>query len=124
MLPKLFAGESAETVGPAWKQVETMVRGAPVSGIVGALSAMRDRPDSTALLPSLGDLPVLVVSGEDDRIIPAGQARALAEAIPGARLRIMDGAGHLPPVERPAETTEIVREFLGEVYGPVHDRAG
>ena len=124
MLPKLFAAQTAEAVGPAWSQVEAMVRGTPVAGIVGALSAMRDRPDSTPLLPSLGDLPVLVMSGEDDRIIPAAEARALAEVIPGARLRIVDGAGHLPPVERPAETTDILREFLGEVYGPVHDRAG
>ena len=124
MLPKLFAAQTADAVGPAWSQVEAMVRGTPVAGIVGALSAMRDRPDSTPLLPSLGDLPVLVMSGEDDRIIPAAQARALAEGIPGARLQIVDGAGHLPPVERPAETTEILREFLGEVYGPVHDRAG
>lgn len=124
MLPKLFAGDTAEAVGPAWKQVESMVRSTPVPGIVGALSAMRDRADSTPLLPSLGDLPVLVVSGEDDRIIPAAEARSLAEAIPGAQLRIIDGAGHLPPVERPAETTEILREFLEEVYGPVHDRAG
>jgi pimeloyl-ACP methyl ester carboxylesterase len=124
MLPKLFAGETAEVVGPAWKQVEMMVRNTPVPGILGALSAMRDRPDSTPLLPTLGDLPVLVVSGEDDRIIPAAQARALAETIPGARLHVMAGAGHLPPVERPAETTEILREFLGDVYGPAHDRAG
>ena len=124
MLPKLFAGDTAEVVGPAWKQVEMMVRNTPVPGILGALSAMRERPDSTPLLPTLGDLPVLVVSGEDDRIIPAAQARALAETIPGARLHVIAGAGHLPPVERPAETTEILREFLGGVYGPAHDRAG
>ena len=124
MLPKLFAGETESAVGAPWKQVEAMVRGTEVPGIVGALSAMRDRADSTPLLPSLGELPVLVVSGEHDRIIPAAQARALAESIPGAELQVIGGAGHLPPVERPAETTDIVREFLEDVYGPVHDRAG
>ncbi|HEU4828115.1 MAG TPA: alpha/beta fold hydrolase [Gemmatimonadales bacterium] len=124
MLPKLFAGESESAVGAAWKQVDTMIRGTQVPGIIGALSAMRDRMDSTPLLPALGDLPVLVVTGEADRIIPAGHARALAEAIPGAKLQIIGGAGHLPPVERPAETTDVLREFLEETYGPVHDRAG
>lgn len=124
MLPKLFAGEKPAAVGPAWKQVEAMIMATAVPGIVGALSAMRDRPDSTELLPSLGDVPVLVVTGEDDRIIPASQARSLAEAIPGARLRVITGAGHLPPVERPVETTEVLREFLEEIHGPPRGRAG
>ncbi len=124
MLPKLFAGETAETVGAPWAQVEAMIRATPVPGIVGALSAMRDRPDSTGMLSSLGEIPVLVVSGEEDRIIPATQARALAAAIPGARLRVIAGAGHLPPVERPAETTEVLREFLEEIHGPAQGRAG
>jgi 3-oxoadipate enol-lactonase len=124
MLPKLFAGETAASVGPAWKRVEAMIMATPVPGIVGALSAMRDRPDSSELLPSLGGLPVLVVTGEDDRIIPATQARSLAEAIPGARLRVIAGAGHLPPVERPDETTDVLREFLEEIHGPARGRAG
>jgi len=124
MLPKLFAGETAEAVGAAWAQVEAMIRATPVPGIVGALSAMRDRPDSTGMLSSLREIPVLVVSGEEDRIIPVTQARALAAAIPGARLRVIAGAGHLPPVERPAETTEVLREFLEEIHGPAQGRAG
>jgi pimeloyl-ACP methyl ester carboxylesterase len=112
MMPRLFADDSAEAVGPAWQQVETIVRATPVPGAVGALTAMRDRPDSTPLLPLLGGLPTLVVAGEEDRLIPAAAARTMAEMIPGSRLVVLPGVGHLPPLEAPAEFTRLLEEFV------------
>ena len=84
---------------------------APVSGIVGALSAMRDRPDSMGLLPMLEGIPVLVIVGEEDQLTPPDRARAMADAIPGARLQVIPGAAHLTVVERPKEVTAAIREF-------------
>ena len=89
-----------------------MMSSTPVPGLVGALAAMRDRPDSTPLLPELAGLPTLVVVGEEDELTPPDIARALAAAIPGARLVTVPGGGHLPPVERPVETTRALLEFL------------
>jgi pimeloyl-ACP methyl ester carboxylesterase len=109
MLPRvLSAGAQEEVVA----EVRRMMEAAPVPGIVGALGAMRDRPDSTALLPGLGGLPTLVVVGEDDAFTPPVAARAMADAIPGAQFAVLPGAGHFPPIERPAETTRVLREFL------------
>ena len=60
----------------------------PVAGIVGALAAMRDRHDSTDLLPTLASFPTLVIVGEEDRSRrPTG--RRMAAAIPGARLVVI-----------------------------------
>jgi 3-oxoadipate enol-lactonase len=73
---------------------------------------MRDRHDSTGLLPTLGGLPTLVIVGEEDTITPPDTARRMATAIPGARLVVIPGAAHVPPVEQPAETTSVIREFL------------
>ena len=56
-----------------------MIAATPVAGIVGALAAMRDRPDSTALLPDLAGLPTLVMVGAEDRITPPDAARAMAD---------------------------------------------
>lgn len=110
MLPRLLApGTSAAVV----EDVRQVMMRTPVAGITGALLAMRDRPDSTALLPALGDLPTLVVVGEHDVITPPDASRRLAEAIPGARLERIAGAGHLPPVEQPEATTRVIAEFLG-----------
>jgi pimeloyl-ACP methyl ester carboxylesterase len=112
MLPKLFGGTDAASVGPPWQQVEATILATSVPGMAGALAAMRDRPDSTALLPQLAGLPTLVVVGEEDRLTPAAGARMMAEMIPGARLQVLPGVGHLPPLEAPAETTRVLAEFL------------
>ena len=112
MLPKLFARETVELVGEPWRQVERMILATPVPGIVGALAAMRDRPDSTPLLESLDDLPALIVVGEHDRITPLASAHRMAAALAESRLEIISDAGHLTPVERPAATTAVLGKFL------------
>jgi pimeloyl-ACP methyl ester carboxylesterase len=64
------------------------------------------------LLPGL-DTPTLVVWGREDKIVPLGVGRQYAEAIPNARLEILDGCGHAVDVEKPAELARLVRDFLG-----------
>ncbi len=115
MLPKLLA-RATTTANPAVvSRVREIIERTPVAGILGALSALKDRPDSFPLLPSLGDIPVLVVVGEDDQITPRERAQAMADAIPGSRLVVVPGAGHLTPMEQPETTTRILAEFLETV---------
>jgi YbgC/YbaW family acyl-CoA thioester hydrolase len=109
MLPRFFTAQvSPEII----EQVRTMILRTPVSGIVGALSAMRERPDSTALLETLTGIPTLVVVGAEDMITPPPIAQGMATAIPGARLMEIPGAGHLPCVEQPVPTTRAILKFL------------
>jgi pimeloyl-ACP methyl ester carboxylesterase len=89
-----------------------MMSAAPVPGIIGALAAMRDRPDSTSLLQELAGVPTLVVVGEEDRLAPVADAELIAKGIPGARLAIVKAAGHLVPLERPAEVNQLIKHFL------------
>ena len=56
--------------------------------------------------------PTLVLTGDDDRVIPGESSRPLAERIPGARLEVIAGAGHLFFVERPRETLAVLDGFL------------
>ena len=56
--------------------------------------------------------PTLVIHGADDRYVPAANAVALTEAIPGARLRIFEDAGHLVFIERAEEVNEEIVSFL------------
>jgi 3-oxoadipate enol-lactonase len=56
--------------------------------------------------------PTLVIHGSEDRFVPAANAVALAEAIPGARLRVLDDAGHLVFIERYADVNREVVTFL------------
>jgi pimeloyl-ACP methyl ester carboxylesterase/acyl-CoA thioesterase FadM len=111
MTPRLLAPMSLQTMPEVVQQVRAMAAAGSPHGIAGALAAMRDRPDSTALLPTIR-VPTLVLAGRDDQLIPVAAARAIADAIPGAQHAIIPSAGHLPPLEQPVNTGRVVREFL------------
>ena len=88
--------------------------GESVDGIVGALEAMRGRPDSSALLGEI-DVPTLVVVGEEDVITPVKEARAMAAMIRGSRLEVIPEAGHLSNLERPAAFNAALSDFVGSL---------
>ena len=115
MLPRLLRPGTAVTNPGLVEQVREMMAASPVAGVAGALAAMRDRPDSRPLLPTLGHLPTLVLVGEEDVLIPPEVGRAMADAIPGAEYQIIGGAGHLPTLEQPDRTVERLRRFLDRV---------
>jgi YbgC/YbaW family acyl-CoA thioester hydrolase len=112
MLPRMLAPSATATKPELVERVRALMAATPVAGIVGALGAMRDRPDSTALLPTLTDLPALVITGAEDQITPPASGAAMAAAIPGARFVTIAGAGHLSTLEEPAATTAALRTFL------------
>ncbi len=66
--------------------------------------------DTHARLPELASLPTLVIHGTDDRMLPVENGRLIASLIPGSRLEIFDGVGHLFFWERPERSAELVRE--------------
>jgi pimeloyl-ACP methyl ester carboxylesterase len=58
--------------------------------------------------------PTLVVTGEQDRVAPPWIGREVAESIPGAKFRLVEGSGssHVLPLERPDDFNNIVLGFL------------
>lgn len=70
-----------------------------------------ERPDLTAALKNL-EIPALVMSGDDDRIIPPENAVALDALLPNSSLVIIENCGHLPHEEKPAVFVQLVGEFL------------
>ena len=55
--------------------------------------------------------PTLVAVGEHDTETPVSYARVLRDLIPGARLEVLAGAGHLSNLETPDRVNELLREF-------------
>ncbi|MGH7520138.1 MAG: alpha/beta fold hydrolase [Gemmatimonadales bacterium] len=111
LIPKVLARATHLRRPDVVREVTEMILRQNVAGIRGALSAMRDRPDSTPLLERI-DVPVLVVAGDDDQITPAAGMRSMAAAIPGAKFVLIPEAGHLTPLEQPEAVTEAIRDFL------------
>jgi pimeloyl-ACP methyl ester carboxylesterase len=58
--------------------------------------------------------PTLVLTGDDDPIVPAGNSRILAACLPNARLHIIRGGGHLVLFDSPALAAPVIAGFLGE----------
>jgi pimeloyl-ACP methyl ester carboxylesterase len=75
------------------------------------LDALLVRDDLRPVLPTIA-VPTIVVIGDDDRVTPRAMSDALAVAIPDARLIVVDRCGHLPPLERPIQTAQILRDWL------------
>ncbi len=111
LIPKVLARATLERQPDVVREVTEMVLRQNPIGIIGALRALRERPDSTPLLGQI-EVPVLVVAGNDDQIAPAAEMRAMAQAIPGAEFVVISGAGHLTPLEQPQAVTEAIRTFL------------
>jgi len=114
MLPRLLGPKAPDALRD---DVRAMMASAPASGLHGALAAMRDRPDSSELLPTLAGLPTLVIVGAEDRLTPPRDAEAMAKGIPGARLAVIAEAGHLAPLEQPQVFNGHLRSFLAQLAG-------
>lgn len=72
------------------------------------------------VMSRLGEIrsPTLVVCGAEDRLTPPRYAAFLHEGIPGARLEVVPGAGHLVPLEAPAEVARVIEAFLASLGPP------
>jgi len=112
MIPRLLSVEALRDERLV-SRVRAMVRSQNPGSIENDLLAMRDREDSLPLLPSIG-IPVLAVAGSEDVITPPGKATAIAAGVAGAELAVIDGAGHLSPMEKPAEVAAALSAFFSK----------
>ena len=117
LVGQLFADEQLVTR----QVVDDLLAYKRLDGVDAALAALAEtlldgdeqRIDSAAAVRALGEVvPVTVVWGSADRIIPAEQASSVAAVAPGAAVRVIDGAGHMPHMERPAEAQAAVEETI------------
>jgi len=62
-------------------------------------------------------VPVLVVEGGNDKLLPAGWAAQIAKQIDGARSAVVDNAGHCPQIEQSSTVNELLLDFFGTTDG-------
>lgn len=124
LTPKLAANMIAPTRADAPQLVERITALLDRTGEVWFLEnqrAITSRPDRLDYYRRL-QLPLLVIGGRDDRVVPALHSERMHEANPRTKFLLLDGCGHMGPWEAPAEVTEALREWLAAP--PIHVREG
>jgi len=92
--------------------IAEQVRGSGKPGFVPALDALSDYP----IRDRLGEIecPVLVVWGEDDRLVPVRDAHEFGRLIPHAQVEVWPNTGHVAMLERPAAFNALVERFIAQ----------
>lgn len=98
MVPKLL-GKTTQSEQPDLADaVRALIVANSAEAIANGIVALRDRPDSKPLLATIS-CPTLVITGDEDALIPVSEAEAMQGAIPGARLQVLPKVGHLSNLE-------------------------
>lgn len=106
-VPGLFSGSPSPEAVALMAEMAADVRPATLRRSLALMAGA----DLSGVLPTIG-VPTLLLWGEHDVRSPLSVARAFEAAIPGARLRIIPGAGHAAHVEQPEAFTAAVREWV------------
>jgi pimeloyl-ACP methyl ester carboxylesterase len=108
---RLLARDTLENNEEVVEEVRGMILESSPGGVVAALGALRERPDSTPLLEEI-EVPTLVIGGEEDGISSPEVMGAMAEKIPDSRHVTLPRAGHLSNLEAPEGFNAALKEFL------------
>jgi 3-oxoadipate enol-lactonase len=87
----------------------TLLSHGDVAGYIGTCRLLAEA-DLTASSPAIA-CPVLMVAGSEDLATPPDLVRATATAIPGARVELIEGAGHIPAIDNPDTTARLLATF-------------
>ena len=112
MLPKLLAPSTHAERPDLVARVSEMILSTKPEGAAAALRGMAVRRDQTDLLSEI-DVPTLILVGREDAITPPQDSETMRAAVAGSRMHVIEGAGHVSNVERPAEFNHALVEFLG-----------
>ena len=111
LAPKLVQGIIGDELDPkGLEQAILSMASVPEAGYRAAIKCLADF-DQEAVL---GDIrtPTLLIAGEKDPVTPPKVMRRMAEAMPDARLEVLEGSGHLVHLERPDAFNHLLGDFL------------
>ena len=113
IMTRWFSQEYRTPDNPEFMGYRNMLTRTPLQGYVGTSCAIRDA-DYTQQVPTI-DVPTLCIVGSEDGSTPPELVSELSSLIPGALFEMIDGAGHLPCIEKPEEFSNLVQPFLKKV---------
>ena len=111
LVGKLFAPQTCVQNPDVVAAVREMIVNTPARSLERSLLAMRERDETCSKLPEI-KVPVLILVGEEDTVIPAEAASYMKEHITHAHLSVIPGAGHLSNLENPAAFNAELEKFI------------
>lgn len=111
MQQRMFSPRTPAVAPAVVERWKAMVRRCPPETIAAASLAMGERRDATSLLPTIA-CPTLLIVGADDISSPPEEMMAMAAAVPNSRFAVIPKAGHLSPMENPAEFNAVLGDWL------------
>jgi 3-oxoadipate enol-lactonase len=112
-LPRLFAPQTLRDRPELFESARRIARRNDPRGAAALLRGMALRSPSDDIAPDL-KMPMVMVAGTGDAVIPVAEARTIATAFPHGRLSLCAGSGHLPMLEEPGAVTEALDQLLSE----------
>jgi pimeloyl-ACP methyl ester carboxylesterase len=99
---------------PSIPEVDKIARKTSKEALLGYTTAMRDRPSTVPVLMAF-EKPVLVLSGDNDSIIPIEQVGEFGHLAKKSMLRILKNTGHMAMFEQPEMANDILTDFISSV---------
>ena len=110
IVSRFFAPSFAEEQPVAYQGYKNMLVRTNLTGYTGTCEALRDADLRTAVRTI--EQPTLVLNGSEDMATPPSLGQELAEAMPNASFELIDGAAHLPCIEKPIDVSNKIQTFL------------
>lgn len=114
-LKNLFAPASFQKHPDGVAFIQKTILNTPADVICRTLQALADRRESCSYLPKI-KIPVCVVVGSEDKVTPQPLAQKITDAIPSAKLVVIENAGHLSNMENPDRFNEALKIFLKDDF--------
>jgi len=111
LLPKLLGATTHARQPDLADAVRRLILVNSSEGIATALGALKTRPDSTPLLTSIS-VPTLVITSDEDAIIPVSEAEVMHKGIRGSSIVVLPKVGHLANLEEPMGWGRALETFL------------
>lgn len=124
MLRRFFPdGATNEELESIIEDVNRIMVATRATTIIKAQQGMAERLDLTSLLETF-EFPVLIMTGDKDRIVPLERAELMASRLRNGSLVTIENAGHMMMLEQPQAVTMAIRQFMSEIISTTPTDAG
>ena len=114
MMPKLFAEKTVKSQPRVVESLREVMMATDPKAIAATGRGMAERRDATEMLGQI-DCTTLVLVGQHDALTPPEEMEKIAEGIPNSRFVTIPDAGHMSPMEKPADVNAAITAFLDEL---------